>query len=104
MRKRHLLPLALLPILGLVQPCSAQFAATGTTTLSVAVAAESANSNKTSTTTLNEATGAGIFGSSYTGTTSFSYKVRTTKVGGSGSITVKVTTDFLTGGPSVASP
>jgi hypothetical protein len=81
-----------------------QFAATGTTTLSVAVAAESAISVTTATTTLAEASGAGIFGSPFTGTTNFSYKVRSTKVGGGGSITVKITADFAAGGPSVASP
>lgn len=81
-----------------------QFAATGTTTLSVAVAAESAISVTTATTTLAEATGAGIFGSPYTGTTNFSYKVRSSQTGGGGSITVKITADFGAGGPSVASP
>ena len=45
------------------------------------------------------------FNSNYTGTTSLTYKVRTTKVGGSGAITLKVTTDFgPAGGPSVATP
>jgi hypothetical protein len=82
----------------------AQFAATGTSTLSVAVAAESAISVTTATTTLAEATGATIFGSPYTGTTNFLYKVRSTKVGGAGSITVKITGDFAAGGPSVATP
>src|ERR1700743_359851 len=81
-----------------------QFAATGTSTLSVAIAAESAISVTTATTSLTEASGVGIFGAPYTGTTNFSYKVRSTKVGGSGSITVKITTDFGAGGPSVASP
>lgn len=82
----------------------AQFAATGTTTLSVTIAAESAISVTTATTSLTEASGAGVFGSPFTGTTNFSYKVRSTKVGGGGSITVKITTDFGAGGPSVASP
>src|SRR6185312_795197 len=81
-----------------------QFAATGTTSLSVAVAAESAISITTPTTSLSEASGAGLFGSPYTGTTNFSYKVRSTKVGGGGSITVKITADFAAGGPSVATP
>jgi hypothetical protein len=81
-----------------------QFAATGTTTLSVAVAAESAISITTATTNLTEATGAGIFGAPFTGTTNFSYKVRSTKVGGGGSITVKITSDFGAGGPSVTTP
>ena len=85
-------------------PVFAQFAATGTTTLSVAVAAESAISVTTGTTSLTEASGAGIFGAPYTGTTNFSYKVRSTKVGGGGSITVKITSDFAAGGPSVATP
>jgi len=81
-----------------------QFAATGTTQVSVAVAAESAISITTSTTSLTEASGAGIFGAPFTGTTNFSYKVRTTKVGGAGTITVKITSDFAAGGPSVATP
>lgn len=81
-----------------------QFAATGITTLSVVVAAESAISITTSTTSLTEATGAGIFGSAYTGTTNFSYKVRSSQTGGGGTITVKITTDFAAGGPSVGSP
>src|SRR5580692_3778809 len=81
-----------------------QFAATGTTTVSVAVAAESAISITTGTTSLTEATGAGIFGAPFTGTTNFSYKVRTTKVGGAGTITVKITSDFAAGGPSVTTP
>jgi hypothetical protein len=85
-------------------PALAQFAATGTTTLSVTIAAESAISVTSSTTTLSETAGAGIFGSPFTGTTNFSYKVRSMKVGGGGSITVKITTDFAAGGPSVASP
>jgi hypothetical protein len=81
-----------------------QFAATGTTTLSVAVAAESAISVTTATTNLTEATDTGIFGSPYTGTANSSYKVRTTKGGGAGSITVKISADFAAGGPSVATP
>ena len=81
-----------------------QFAGNGTTTLSVAVAAESAISITSATTNLTEATGSGIFGARFTGTTNFSYKVRTTTTGGSGSITVKITADFAAGGPSVATP
>ena len=81
-----------------------QFAATGTTGIAVAVAAESAINVTTATTSLTEASGAGIFGAPYTGTTNFSYKVRTTRSGGAGSITLKITSDFATGGPSVASP
>jgi hypothetical protein len=81
-----------------------QFAATGTTTVSVAIGPESSLSVTSSTTSLTEASGAGSFGSPYTGTTNFSYKLRSAKVGGGGSITVQITTDFGSGGPSVASP
>lgn len=81
-----------------------QFAATGTSTVSVAVAPESAISVTTATTSLTEASGAGVFGAPYTGTTNFSYKVRSTKVGGGGTITVKLTADFGVGGPSVTTP
>jgi hypothetical protein len=81
------------------------FAATGTTALTVAVAAEAAISISTATTTL--ATASTAFGNPYTGTTNFLYKLRTTRVGGTGTLTLKVTTDFTGtggGGPSVASP
>lgn len=81
----------------------AQFGATGTTTLSVNVGAEAAIQINTATTNLT--TGSAIFGSAYSGTTNFAYKMRTTKVGGSGNITLQVTTDFgPAGGPSVATP
>jgi hypothetical protein len=78
-----------------------QFAATGTTTLSVTVGAEAAISVTTATTTLTA--GAGAF-ADFTGSTTFTYKIRTTKVGGTGSITAQVTSDFAAGGPSVGSP
>jgi hypothetical protein len=82
-----------------------QFAATGTSALSVNVNAESAISVTTATTTLAEATGIGVLGAPYTGITNFTYKVRTAQSGGSGSITVKITADFSpAGGPSVGSP
>jgi hypothetical protein len=81
----------------------AQFAGTGTTTISVAVAPEAALQINTSTSTLS-ATGT-TFNANYTGSTSLSYKVRTTKVGGSGTITLKITTDFSPAGrPSVRTP
>jgi len=75
---------------------------TGTTSVSVVVPAEAAISITTGTTNLTEATG--FFGSPFSGTTAFTYKVRTTKVGGAGTITVKITTDFPAGGPSVTTP
>ncbi len=77
--------LSLTVVIGGASQAFAQFAATGNTIVS-------------------EATGAGIFGSPYTGTTNFSYKVRTTKVGGAGTITVKISSDFAAGGPSVTTP
>ena len=81
-----------------------QFAATGTTSISVAVNPESAIQINTATTSLTEATGAGVFGSPFTGTTNFAYKVRSKQTGGGGNISVKITTDFPAGGPSVATP
>jgi hypothetical protein len=81
-----------------------QFAATGTSTLSVAVAAESAISVTSATTSLTEASGPTIFGAPFTGTTNFLYKVRSTLAGGAGAITVKITADFGVGGPSVLAP
>jgi hypothetical protein len=75
---------------------------TGTTTVSVAVAAEAALTVNTGTSTL---TSTGTNFSSYTGSTALTYFIRTTPTSGSGSVTLKVTTDFApTGGPSVASP
>ncbi len=80
----------------------AQFAGTGTTTVSVNVAAEAALQVNTATTTLANV---GTIFNAYTGTTNFSYKVRTTKTGGNGSITLQVTSDFSpANGPSVATP
>jgi hypothetical protein len=80
----------------------------GTTTVTLTVSAEAALNVNTSSTSL---TSAGTNFSNYTGTTTLTYYVRTTLSGGSGSITLKVTTDFActgTGctntGPSVGSP
>jgi hypothetical protein len=79
----------------------AQFGPTGTTTLQVVVGSEAAIRVDTATTSL---TTAGNF-ASYTGTTGYTYKIRTTRVGGTGTITVQITSDFApAGGPSVASP
>ncbi len=93
---------AIIGILSLSISAHAQFAGTGTTTVSVTVGAEAAIQVNTATTTL---TNVGTIFNNYTGSTSLSYKIRTTKVGGSGSITLKVTSDFApAGGPSVAVP
>jgi hypothetical protein len=90
-------------VLALAGAANAQFATTGTTSVQVAIAPEAALQINTATSTL---TAAGTnFNNNYTGTTSLTYKVRTTKVGGSGAITLKVTTDFSpAGGPSVGTP
>jgi hypothetical protein len=87
----------------LVAPASyAQFAATGTTNLSVTVSAEAALQVTTATTTL---TAAGSIFNPYGGTTNLSYKIRTTQSTGSGTVTLKVTSDFSpAGGPSVTTP
>lgn len=90
--------------LGLLLPVglSAQsFGGTGTTSVSVSIATEAALSVGTSTTALTQ--GGGQF-SDFTGTTNLTYKVRTTKGSGSGTITAQVTADFTGNGPSVGSP
>jgi hypothetical protein len=75
---------------------------TGTTSMSLSVAAEAALTVNTGTTTLSS-TGTNF--SSYTGSTSLTYFIRTTPTSGSGSIVLQVTADFSpSGGPSVASP
>lgn len=80
----------------------AQFAATGTTTISVTVSAEAALQVTTSTTTL---AAIGTIFNPYTGTTNLTYKIRTTQSTGTGSVTLKVTSDFSpANGPSVATP
>lgn len=75
------------------------FSPSGTTTISVAVSAEAALSVGTATTSLTPA--AGQF-ANYTGSTALTYKIRTTKTGGTGTITAQVTADFVGNGPSVA--
>jgi len=75
---------------------------TGTTSMSVSVGAEAGLTVNTATTTFSS-TGTNF--SSYTGSTSLTYFIRTTPTSGSGSIVLKVTTDFApTGGPSVGTP
>jgi hypothetical protein len=86
----------LLAVAGLAQ------AQTGTTTLSVTVGPEAALTVNTSTTTLS--TASTTFGNPYTGTTNLTYQIRTSKVSGTGTLTLKITADFGgVGGPSVAS-
>lgn len=76
------------------------FGPTGTTTLSISVAAAAAIRIDTATTNLT--TSGSAFGSAYTGTTNFTYKVRTTQTTGAGNIGLQVTSDFApSGGPSL---
>ena len=78
----------------------AQFAPTGTTNLQVNVSVEAGVRVDTPATNL---TSAGVF-ADYTGDTDFTYKIRTSS-GGSGTITLQITSDFApAGGPSVAAP
>jgi hypothetical protein len=89
----------LLALTGLAQAQNS----TGTTTLSVAVGPEAALTVTTGTTTL--ATASTTFGAPFTGNTSLLYFIRTTKTGGTGTLTLKITSDFAgTGGPSVTTP
>lgn len=98
MRKVHFIILALTFNVSVY----AQFGNTGNTTLSVTIPAEAGIRIDTATTMLTAA-GAG-FGN-YTGTTQFTYKIRTTQATGNGTIQVQVTSDFSpANGPSVASP
>jgi hypothetical protein len=94
-----------LPMLALVLLFAASVghaqSATGTSTVTVTVGAE-ASLTVTSPTAL---TAVGSVFNNYTGTTTVTYFVRTTQSTGSGSITVKVTSDFSpANGPSVATP
>jgi len=91
-----------LTTLALASLAQAQFNPSGTTTLSVNVGSDAAIQINTSNTTM--ATSGGAFSSDYTGQTSFIYKIRTSYSGGTGSITLRVTSDFNAGGPSVATP
>jgi hypothetical protein len=73
-----------------------------TTTLSVAIGPEASLTVNTSTSTFTTADS--TFSSDYIATTNLTYKIRTTKTTGTGTIQLKVTTDFGAGGPSVATP
>jgi hypothetical protein len=103
-RPRHLIPwLSGCLLLALVGAAQAQFASSGTTSLSVAIPPEAALQINTSTTTLSSA--GATFNLNFTGTTNFTFKIRTTKTGGTGTINLKVTSDFSpAGGPSVLTP
>lgn len=70
--------------------------------MSVTIQPEAAIRIDTAVTTL---TSTGTSFSNYTGTTAYTYKIRTLASGGSGTIQLQVTADFSpANGPSVASP
>ena len=97
---RNIIVAAAVCMLFFTATANAQFAATGTTTLSLTVASEAALRIDSPTTTLSTATT--VF-DNYTGTTSFTYKIRTKQSGGSGTITAALTTPFGSGGPVLPS-
>jgi hypothetical protein len=75
--------------------------ASGTTNLTVTVSAEASITVNTANTAL---TSSSAFGA-YTGSTAFTYLIRTTPSTGAGNIQMQITSDFSpAGGPSVASP
>jgi hypothetical protein len=89
--------------LGLFSAFGQTFAANGTTTLSVTVGAEAAIAINTASTNFTTP-GGGLF-ADFTGTTNFTYKIRTAQSTGAGHISLQITTDFTgAGGPKVASP
>jgi hypothetical protein len=100
--RNSLLQISTLVAVLLPFPLCAQFAGSGTTTVSVSVGPEASIQVDTATTTL---TAPGTVFNNYTGTTALTYKIRTTQSTGTGNIQLEVTADFApAGGPSVASP
>jgi hypothetical protein len=99
MRKLSLI--SILAVLAFFSVAVAQAAtATGPTTMTVTVGAEATINITNGTTAL---AGAGGF-ANFTGTTNLTYQVRTS-IGGSGNVTLKVTSDFnCLGGPCILTP
>jgi hypothetical protein len=88
---------------GLLAMAGAAQAQNVTNNLKLTVAPEASLTITSASDTLL-ATSGGTFGLPFTGTTTFSYKIRTATTSGTGQIQLKVTTDFGSGGPSVANP
>ena len=87
--------LALCAVVLTVGLASAQtFGTSGTTTLSVTVGAEASIQINTATTNLTIPGATTIF-DNFTGSTSFTYKIRTTKTGGTGKVQLQITSDFV---------
>ncbi len=89
-------------LLLLGQAAVAQVTDSGTTNISVNVGAEASLSIGAASTALT--TSGTTFSNDYVGTTNFTYKIRTSKTGGTGLVTLSVITDFPAGGPSVRNP
>ena len=87
-------------LIALLLPACAAAQSTATTTLSVTVASAATISLGTSATALTASTTWG----DYTGTTTGTVRMRTSKTGGSGSVTVEITSAFASGGPPVRRP
>lgn len=85
-------------LIALLLPVCAAAQTTATTSLSVTVSSAATISISTATTTLTAATTWG----DYTGTTTGTVRMRTSKTGGSGSVTVQITTAFAAGGPAMS--
>ena len=102
---KKMLAVVVFGVLCLGSFAQAQYAATGTTNLVLTVGPEAAISISTATTNLTTSTS--TFANPFIGTTNFTYKIRTTKVGGTGNVTAYVSSDFSNGSsnqPSVANP
>jgi hypothetical protein len=95
--KRMLLILTFVALPGAVY---AQATDTGTTTLNVTVGSEASISITNSSVTMNQS---GTEFAAFTGTTNFSYRIRTSQGAGSGSITALVTTPFSGSGAPATS-
>jgi hypothetical protein len=100
---RKTLPILALGLLLTASLAHAQFGSpTGTTTVTVTIGAQ-AGLNVTNNSTPLAPSGSNF--NAFSGSTGLTYFVRTTKTGGGGTITLKVTTDFSpAGGPSVSHP
>jgi len=95
--RRRLMSLTFLIVAPLIVTSLA--CAQNTTQVTVAVGAEASITITTGTTTLSLS--GGPF-SSFTGSTAFSYKIRTSESGGSGSLTVVFGSDLTSGGNTIS--
>lgn len=86
-----------------VGSASAQFNTTGTTNLSVVIGPEASIQILTGTTNLTIPGSTTIF-DNYTGSTSFAYKIRTTKSGGTGTVQLQITGGDFVGAASGVGP